>query len=54
MASKALENSATQPLSDNAPKLSDKMAEILSGVFTGSMTPQDALNAAQKDLAALF
>ena len=51
---KALENSATQPLNDNAPKLSDKMAELLSGVFTGTMTPQDALDQAQKDLASLF
>jgi multiple sugar transport system substrate-binding protein len=52
--SQALQNSATQPLNDNAPKLSDKMAEVLSGVFTGAMTPQSALDAAQKAVASLF
>lgn len=50
----ALENSATQPLNDNAPKLSDKMAEVLSGVFTGTLTPQAAMDKAQSDLASLF
>ena len=38
--SAALENSATQPLNENAPQLSEKMAEILSAVFTGVMTPR--------------
>jgi len=52
--SQALENSATQPLTDNAPQLSEKMAEILSGVFTGTMTPQEALDGAQEALAELF
>ena len=52
--SQALENSATQPLNDNAPQLSDKMAEVLSGVFTGTLSPQEALNNAQADMASLF
>jgi ABC-type glycerol-3-phosphate transport system substrate-binding protein len=52
--SQALENSATQPLSDNAPQLSEKMAEVLSGVFTGTMTPQEALDSAQEAMASLF
>lgn len=52
--SQALENSATQPLSDNAPQLTDKMAEILSGIFTGTKAPKDALDGAQKALADLF
>lgn len=52
--SAALENSATQPLSDNAPQLTNKMAEILSGIFSGTMTPQAAFEQAQKELAGQF
>jgi multiple sugar transport system substrate-binding protein len=52
--SQALENSATQPLHENAPQLADKMAEILSAIFTGTMTPQEALDKAQEEMAPLF
>jgi multiple sugar transport system substrate-binding protein len=50
----ALQNSATEPLDDNATQLTNKMAEILSGVFTGTTTPQAAFDQAQKDLAGLY
>jgi maltose-binding protein MalE len=50
----ALEHSATQPLLDNATVLTDKMAEILSGIFTGTVTPKDAFDKAQEELAPQF
>jgi ABC-type sugar transport system, periplasmic component len=51
---KALENSNTQPLNENAPKLADKMQELLSSVATGGENPKEALEKAQKELAPLF
>jgi ABC-type glycerol-3-phosphate transport system substrate-binding protein len=50
----ALEHSATQPLLDNATVLTDKLAEVLSGIFTGTMTPQEAFDKAQEDVASQF
>jgi multiple sugar transport system substrate-binding protein len=52
--SQALENSATQPLNENAPQLADKMAEQLSAIFTGTSSPKDAFDQAQTDLAPVF
>jgi multiple sugar transport system substrate-binding protein len=51
---KALENSDTQPLNENAPKLADKMQVLLSAVATGGEDPKEALEKAQKELAPLF
>jgi multiple sugar transport system substrate-binding protein len=51
---KALENSNTQPLSENAPKLTDRIQVLLSSVATGGEEPKAALEKAQKELALLF
>lgn len=51
---KALENSNTQPLDDNATKLSEKMEVVLSSIATSDIDPKSALERAQKDLESLY